>query len=88
MKVGGKAGFAVGKVGHVHSACRARHHKIRIVYEPEDDNMAHCAVRRMPSEDAELLENLASEAWSELVMNNEVPAGQESAPVVPEQAQD
>jgi len=80
LNVGGKAGFVIGNVGEILIASADRNHKIRIVYEPSADNMAHSAVRRWPTDDAELLEILAAETWAELVLNSAVKEGQAAAP--------
>lgn len=77
---GGKSGFAIGNVGAILSVCADRKHKIRIIHEPADDNKAHVAVRQMPRDDADLLEILAAETWSELVLNREIEPGQQAAP--------
>lgn len=75
-----KSGFAIGRVGAIAATCAERNHRIRIVHEPEDDNKAHAAVRRMPRDDDELLELLAAEKWSELILNANIPDGAEPAP--------
>jgi hypothetical protein len=56
---------------------------VRIVHEPEDDNKAHAAVRRIPRDDELLLEQLASEAWAEVVLNSAIEEGAEPAPDQP-----
>lgn len=80
LKVGTKSGFAIGNVGAIIAACVSRRHQIRIVHEPEEDNRAHVAVRRMPRDDPELLELLAEKAWAELVLNAQIPSGRAPAP--------
>jgi hypothetical protein len=67
-----KSGFAVGQVGAIQRQCSARNYKIRIFHEPEDDNAAHAAVKSLPRDDMELLEELASGAWSECVLNKDI----------------
>jgi hypothetical protein len=75
MKVTPKSGFAIGNVGRVGDACRANHpsYKIRFVHEPEDDNKAHVACRGWPRDDDALLNLLAEDAWSETVLNKDIP---------------
>ena len=73
LSVGKKSGFAIGNVEKISSVCANRNHKIRIVHEPERDNAAHIAVRRIPRDDEGLLELLAAETWAELVLNADVP---------------
>lgn len=68
----GSTGFAIGEVGRIKAACLAKGQQIRVVHEPEADNDAHVAVRRYPREEAELFELLASDAWSQVVMNSDI----------------
>ncbi len=80
LGAGGKSGFATGNVEAVYNTCINRNHKIRIVYEPVNDNKAHSTVRRLPRDDAELLEILAAETWAELVLNSDINPGKATAP--------
>lgn len=75
-----KSGFAIGRVDSIAATCAARNYSIRILHEPEDDNKAHAAVRRMPRDNDEFLELLAAESWSELFLNAKIPDGAEPAP--------
>jgi hypothetical protein len=75
-----KSGFAIGRVDAIAATCAERGHSIRIIHEPEDDNKAHAAVRRMPRDDDQLLELLAAESWCELILNTAVAAGAYPAP--------
>ena len=61
--------FALGNVEDVKEACASFRMKIRILHEPSKDNPnpAYTAVRRYQSDDIQLLELLASEAWSDVV---------------------
>jgi hypothetical protein len=78
-----KAGFAVGKVVDIKSLCaEKRNRRIVIVSDPTTKktldgkpykNKTHVAVKSLPAEDMELLELLATDAWSHLVLNNAVP---------------
>jgi hypothetical protein len=79
-------GFALGCIEIIRTAAQRRKHSIRIVHDPADDNHAHAAVKRMPSDDEELLRILASEAWSRLILNRGVPDGRTPAPTHPCQA--
>jgi hypothetical protein len=69
------SGFAIGNVRGVADVCLAdnRRHKVRIVHEPTDDNGAHVAVRGWPRDNEPLLELLANDAWSEVILNKSVP---------------
>lgn len=70
-----KSGFAIGKVADILSACNLRKmpKKTKIIYMPTPNNTAHAEVRSMPYEDQELLDLLAAETWSELIMNANIP---------------
>lgn len=50
-------------------ACNSFGLRIRIIHEPSDDNPnpAYTAIRRYKSEELELLELLAADAWSRVV---------------------
>jgi hypothetical protein len=80
LNVRPKSGFAIGRVGAIAATCAEHNHSIRVLHEPVDDNKAHAAVRRMPRDDDELLELLAAESWSELMLNAKIPDGAEPAP--------
>ena len=66
-KIGPQHAFAVGNVGGVRAACAEYGMEVRILHEPNDDNPAYTAVRRYKSDEIELLELLASDAWSRMV---------------------
>jgi len=61
-------GFAIGNVGVVKDACGTFGLKIRVIHEPskKNPNLAYTAVRNYRSDELQLLELLAAEAWSEL----------------------
>jgi hypothetical protein len=82
LEIKKKSGFAIGNVGNIASVAAAYNHSIRVLHEPEDDNKAHVAVRRLPRDDMALFELLAAGAWSELVLNNneDIPEGEQAAP--------
>jgi hypothetical protein len=77
---GKRAGYAVGEVEAVATACARRGHKVRIIHMPEDDNKAHAEIRQMPREDDILLEDLATNSWCKLVLEATLPEGKEAAP--------
>jgi hypothetical protein len=62
-------GFAFGNVGQVKGACADFGLKIRVIHEPAktNPNPAYTAIRNFRSDDMELLELLANDAWSEVV---------------------
>jgi hypothetical protein len=59
-----KQAFACGRVGDIKQACGEYGLKVRVIHEPDDDNPAYTAIRRYQSDNHELLDLLASEAWS------------------------
>ncbi len=56
----------MGNVGVIKEACATFNQKLRIIHEP-NENPAYTAVRSYKSDELELLELLASEAWSDVV---------------------
>jgi hypothetical protein len=71
--VGGKSAFVIAQVGAVKRACLARGSKVRVVCEPDDDNPSHAGIRRLPPNDLSLMDALATEAFTEMVLNSEIP---------------
>ena len=62
-------GFAFGNVGEVKDACVMFGVKVRVIHEPDksNPNPAYTAIRNFKSDEIELLQLLASDAWSEVV---------------------
>jgi len=58
--------FVSGCVRDVKNTCADFGQKIRILHEPCDDNLAYAAIRRYQSDNLDLLELLASEAWCDV----------------------
>jgi hypothetical protein len=73
QKVGAKSAFAVGLVGRIREICSTHGATVRILHEPEDNNPAHAVIRRLPRDNADLLDNLASDAFDEMILNRDVP---------------
>ena len=63
-RVGAKARLAVGNVGRVRAACKQHNQTVRNSHEPVPEFDSHVSVRQFNSASLELLELLASEAWS------------------------
>lgn len=78
-----KSGFAIGNIGRISEAAATKNYRLRVLHEPEEDNKAHVAVRRFPSDDMELFEMLAADAWSEVVLNSAIAPGAAPAPDEP-----
>ena len=70
--VGKKSAFGIGNVGKIKETCGANGASVRVVYEPETNNPAHSAIRRLPRDDLVLLEVLAADTFVELVRNADV----------------
>jgi len=71
-KVGPKSAYGIGNVRRTKEVCEANGARVRIVYEPDDDNPAHAGIRRLPRDDLSLLDAIATEAFTELVRNAEI----------------
>ena len=61
-------GFAIGVVKAVKAAGTRFGHSFRIVHDQEHKLDSYVAVRRFPQAEQELLDLLATEAWSEMVL--------------------
>lgn len=70
-----RSGFAIGNVSRIKSACLedTRKHRIRIIHEAEDDNVAHAALRGWPRDNEDLLSLIAEDVWCDSVLNKDVP---------------
>jgi hypothetical protein len=74
-KVTDRQAFACGRVGDIKEACLEHGQKIRVLHEPDaEENLAYSAIRRYQSDNVELLELLASEAWSDVTPSKDVVA--------------
>ena len=72
--VGTKSAFAIGNVGRIKETClTVGNARVRIVPEPLENWPAHAGIRRFPRDDLDLLEALAAEAFTEMVLNQDVP---------------
>jgi hypothetical protein len=58
--------LAIGCVGDIRDVCQSFDQKVRILHEPFEDNLAYAAVRRINTDESQLLELLAQEAWSDV----------------------
>lgn len=62
LTIGPKARIAVANVGTFVGICSKLGHKVRILHSPDDGNEPHSEIHRLPRDDMELLEILATEA--------------------------
>ncbi len=74
-KVGSKSAYGIGNVGQIKRICEAGGTQVRIVYAPEENNLAHSVIRRLPRDDSSLLEALAADAFTELVHDSALGKG-------------
>ena len=70
--VGAKSAYGIGNVAQIKRTCGASGTSIRIVYDPEDNNPSHSVIRHLPRDDSSLFEALATDAFTELVLNSSV----------------
>ncbi len=73
-QIGQKAGFGIADVGRVRDVCSGRLKAVRIVYTPTQEIPSHASIKKLPKDDFELLEALAADAFTEMVMNRDIPA--------------
>jgi hypothetical protein len=58
--------LAIGQVGEIKGACQTFNQKVRVLHEPFEDNLAYAAIRRINTDEGQLLELLAQDAWSDV----------------------
>lgn len=73
VQVGKKSAFGVANVKKVKDICRAHEASVRIVFAPSRNNPAHSLIKHLPRDDLELFDELAENAFTELVLNSSVP---------------
>ena len=73
LKVGKNSAFGVAVVGSVKQLAQKSGKSIRVVFSPSDGNPSHTSIQKLPREELVLFEALATEAFTELVRNSDVP---------------
>ncbi|MBI1262424.1 MAG: hypothetical protein GC184_11940 [Rhizobiales bacterium] len=73
MSVSPRGGMSKANVGNLRELCQTENVSIRIVHEPTDENDAHASIRRLPRDNLDLLELLAAEAFTETILNRDLP---------------
>lgn len=58
--------LAIGRAGEIRDACSSFDQKVRILHEPFPENLAYATIRRINTDEAQLLELLAQDAWSDV----------------------
>lgn len=76
--VGSKSAFGVSSVLAIKQTCRNTPKSIKIVYWPTTTkdgvpNVTHALIRHLPEDDIELLDALATTAFSTLIRNSDIP---------------
>jgi len=71
---GGKSRYAIGNVGKTKEVCERNGARVRIPHEPEDKNLGHAGIRRLPRDDLTLLAASADEVFTGMVENVSFPA--------------
>jgi hypothetical protein len=74
LDVSPRSGFALANVGRIQAICESSNHKVRIIHEPTELNPAHSEIRRLPRDEIDLLELLASDAVIEVLPAAQFPA--------------
>lgn len=68
--------FANGNVGNLKAVCdELGHKKVEVDHNVESDapNPAHCSILRLPENDATVMQKLAGEVFTEIVLNSAIP---------------
>ena len=68
-----KSGFAIGRVARIKSVAQRFGYRIRVTHDPVKGCAEHVALRQFPNDCEELLELLATDHWSELILNSDFP---------------
>ena len=71
-KVGPKSAYGIGNVGKIKRTCSEGGTQVRIVYDPEEVNLSHSVIRRLPRDDSSLLDALAADAFTDLLRDSAV----------------
>ena len=68
-----KSAFGVANVQKVKDICQGSGKTIRIVYSPSPNNLCHVSIQKLPRDEFAIFEALAADAFTEIVMNAQVP---------------
>ncbi|WP_139312959.1 hypothetical protein [Novacetimonas hansenii] len=63
-----KALLAIGNVGNIKRACADAGKPVRVTHEPSHNNPSHAGIRKLPTENEDLLETLAAEIFIDTVL--------------------
>lgn len=77
IKVGKLSAFGIGNVGLLVDICSERQHtKVKVQYDEKkvlDNNESHARIIRLPINDQMIMQSLASDVFTELVPNKDIP---------------
>lgn len=73
LEVRKKSAFGIANVKKIKEICNTKSRTVRIVYAPSEGNDSHTVIQKLPIDDLEMLDALAIEAFSKLVLNADVP---------------
>lgn len=76
-KVGKLSAFGIGNVGMLEDTCAGHGHtKVRVLYDEKkvlENNESHARIIRLPINDQMIMQSLASDVFTELVPNKDIP---------------
>lgn len=68
-----KSAFGVANVRKVKDIFQDSGKPVRIIYSPSPGNCSHSAIQKLPRDEFALFEALAADAFTEMVMNAQIP---------------
>lgn len=75
--IGKLSAFGIGNVGKLEDTCAGHHHaKVRVQYDDKKvskNNQSHARIIRLPINDLVIMQSLASDVFTELVLNKDIP---------------
>lgn len=73
LNVRPKSAFGISGVKRIKEVCQGVGKSIRIVYSPTANNLSHASIYKLPRNEFSLFESLASDAFTEIIMNSQIP---------------
>lgn len=73
FRVTKKSAFGVANVRTVKDIFQGSGKAVRITYSPSPNNCSHASIQKLPRDEFAILEALAADAFTEIVMNAQVP---------------
>jgi hypothetical protein len=71
IKNGARCGFGIGLVSKIKSVCHSSGFtKVKIVHDPTRGNKSHTSIIRLPMNDSGLMQSLAYDAFTEIMLNS------------------